>query len=398
MDFKQGCTLVAQLMNGLLPHKPPVLALAVSGGSDSLALVHLLRPWARDCGVILRPLIMDHQLRQESTIQAQQVQGWMEDLGLWSHRITWQFDQPPNSGLMEKARNARYQAFAMTCHQWGVLHLCTGHHEGDQLETFLMRRARSSGWRGLAGLSDQTFHWGVEVLRPLLAFDKAQLRGFLRQQGQDWIEDPSNADLTHTRARIRLDLDCCSPQERGTWLSEIKSLRHKRAQEAQQLAQLYPVSAHITHLIVGYPRRDVTQDQGAVLLGSWVGFFHHRPPAAHGGAFWQRLLEGGAKIGVIGTWAGCLFARTSQNALWIFREWGAIDPKPVRHGLWDHRFLTLGTALRRRPESRQGPLMRFGEQSLPQCSDNASDSAYSFHPCAPGHPVFSCLSDLVELR
>lgn len=381
---------VAHLIDQFFLEKPNILALAVSGGSDSLALVHLLVPWARAHQVTLWPIIMDHRLRPESTLEAEKVHLWMRDLGLQSTIIPWSFKVKPTSGLMEKARHARYRAFALACHQRGVKDMCTGHHNDDYLETLVMRKEKGSHWRGLAGLSDETFHWGVRILRPLLAFRKEQLKTFLRQVGQEWIEDPTNQQTTYARTRARIDIYSLSPKARTQWIKEAKILRLKRAHESLSLQKIYFLRAHMTHLVVSYPKPDTPTDQGCVLLASWIGFFHHSPPRDNGPLFWQRLRDGEHKSGVIGTWGGCIFVNHRSQELWIFREWASIDRAPLAYGLWDHRF--LGFDLERAPEKRHGGIMRFAWQSLP-LGWMEEEKRISFHPCAPGFPLFSCFSN-----
>ena len=121
--------------------------------------------------------------------------------------------------LAARARRARYAALEAACAAAGVLHLLLGHHAGDQAETVAMRRLAGSGPDGLAAMAALAETENVRLLRPLLMVPPGRLRATLRAAGQDWVEDPSNADLTTLRARLRArlaDRDGASPATRAT--------------------------------------------------------------------------------------------------------------------------------------------------------------------------------------
>lgn len=196
-------TQFAKLMQPLGPFEPgPVVAVAVSGGSDSMALALLAQAWAAKQGGKLLALTVDHGLREGSRAEALQVGRWMKRLGI-SHRIlTWTGDKP-QSGRMETARLARYALLEEACAKHGVLHLLTAHQLEDQAETLLLRLARGSGAEGLAAMAPVLSLRHVRLLRPLLGATREGLRAFLKSRGQDWIEDPSNDNPAYERARLR---------------------------------------------------------------------------------------------------------------------------------------------------------------------------------------------------
>ncbi|MBI4969396.1 MAG: tRNA lysidine(34) synthetase TilS [Rhodospirillales bacterium] len=183
----------------------PRLAVAVSGGADSLALCLLADRWARAKGGSVLALIVDHRLRPESTAEARRVGRWLAARGIGHRILVWQGDKPAG-GRQEAARQARYRLLFEACRRAGILHLLVGHQREDQAETVVMRKAKGSGPDGLAGMAALIEHDEARLLRPLLDVPKAQLEVFLKALGQAWIADPSNDDPAFERVRVRLGM------------------------------------------------------------------------------------------------------------------------------------------------------------------------------------------------
>ena len=178
----------------------PFVAVAVSGGPDSLALAILADRWARSRGGAICALSVDHRLRPESgaeTPPARLLAGGPGDPA----RRSWSGKGPkPATGIQQAARAARYRLLAQWCREHGCLHLLTAHHREDQAETHLIRRAAHSGSDGLAGMSAVRELDCCRVLRPLLGISKARLIATLAAEGQPFITDPSNCDPAFARA------------------------------------------------------------------------------------------------------------------------------------------------------------------------------------------------------
>ncbi|OEJ68661.1 tRNA lysidine(34) synthetase TilS [Magnetovibrio blakemorei] len=191
---------------------PRQICVAVSGGADSLALSLLTHHWGQENAVKVIALTVDHGLRKGSDTEAQQVGAWLNAWGLEHHILPWTDGAVVHSRVQERARDARYALMTQWCTGHGIRHLLLAHHQEDQAETVLMRLKKGSGLLGLAGMarvrhvplhvSGET-GGSVQIVRPLLAVSKAQLRETLRAQGQEWIEDPSNANLAFERVRTR---------------------------------------------------------------------------------------------------------------------------------------------------------------------------------------------------
>jgi tRNA(Ile)-lysidine synthase len=183
----------------------PRLALAVSGGADSMALLHLIARWRAE-GALKREvtvLTVDHGLRASSRAEAAMVGRVAASLDLPHATLTWTRDERQSGGLQERARQGRYDVMAAYCQAHDIPALVTAHHLDDQAETFLMRLKRGSGLDGLAAIPEESAWSGVAVLRPLLDIHKARLAATLTEAGVTWVEDPSNSDQRFERARMR---------------------------------------------------------------------------------------------------------------------------------------------------------------------------------------------------
>ena len=193
----------ARLMAPFEPFETsPILAIAVSGGRDSLALALLSHGWAaaRDGRAV--GLIVDHGLRAESAAEAVATKEVLARHGIDGAILTWSGEKP-RAGLQEAARTARYRLLRDECRRRGILHLLLAHHADDQAETVAMRLARRSGPDGLAGMAALVDHPEVRLLRPLLDVSRARLTATLLARGVQWLDDPSNVDPRFERARLR---------------------------------------------------------------------------------------------------------------------------------------------------------------------------------------------------
>lgn len=181
------------------------VVLAVSGGADSTALMHLAAAWARSRqggGPSLSVATVDHGLRPGSTGEAAEVAVQAAALGLAHATVAWE-GAKPSTGIQAAAREARYRLLAAHLARHGATALATAHTEDDQAETVLMRLARGSGLDGLSGMAPRTELNGITVLRPLLGVAKARLVAALTTDGIGWVEDPSNDRVEFERVRLR---------------------------------------------------------------------------------------------------------------------------------------------------------------------------------------------------
>ena len=178
------------------------LAVAVSGGPDSMALLHLAAAEAKRTGRRLHALTVDHGLRRAAGAEARQVGRWAAALGVPHTVLTWT-GRKPTANIQASARAMRYRLMAQWCATHHVAALLVAHTCDDQAETVLLRLARGSGVDGLAAMAADTTRDGVRILRPLLGVARASLLALLAAKGQRYITDPSNTDKRHARARLR---------------------------------------------------------------------------------------------------------------------------------------------------------------------------------------------------
>lgn len=181
----------------------PRLAVAVSGGPDSLALCLLAARWAGARGGQVIGLIVDHGLRTGSAAEARQTATWLAAHGVAHEVLTWRGPKPA-SAIQATARAARYTLLQDWCRNAAILHLLLAHHADDQAETAALRRARGSGPDGLAGMPAVREVPGLRLVRPLLGVPKARLIATLKTARQPWLDDPSNRALRFARSRLRL--------------------------------------------------------------------------------------------------------------------------------------------------------------------------------------------------
>ncbi|WP_417460226.1 tRNA lysidine(34) synthetase TilS [Kordiimonas sp.] len=209
------------------------LAVAVSGGADSLALALLLHKQ-----VDIVALSVDHGLRSEAVFEVENVAEIMHRCGVPHFALKWQ-ETKPHSNIQAEARVARYRLLGQWCVANRVSYLLTAHHRDDQAETLLMRLARGSGVYGLAAMSMTAPVPGVPdvtLIRPLLDVPKAALVNYLRAEGLEWAEDPSNSNTEFDRVKIREFLK--SPPLEG-FSSERLAETAKRLRRSRDALEYY---------------------------------------------------------------------------------------------------------------------------------------------------------------
>ena len=185
------------------------LAVAVSGGADSMCLAWLARRWGEAVG-----LIIDHGLRAGSDDEAAEAAARLATFGMTSRIM--RLDLRQGTALAARAREARYAALAAMARAEGLLDLLVGHHARDQAETRLIRGEARSRASGLAAMAAVVETPALRIVRPMLGISPYRLRATLAAAGVGWSEDPTNASLTAARAQFRRRLDDAGDADHDT--------------------------------------------------------------------------------------------------------------------------------------------------------------------------------------
>ena len=174
----------------------------VSGGSDSLALCFLTKIYSIKKTLNVYYIIVDHRLRKNSSTEAQSVKNLLKKYNIKSDILTW-YGKKPNSNIQSLARNKRYSLLTNQAKKINIKTILTGHHIDDLYENFFIRISRGSGLKGLVSFGDKTQISKVDILRPLISFEKKNLNYVTKNVFKSYIEDPSNEDNKFKRIRIR---------------------------------------------------------------------------------------------------------------------------------------------------------------------------------------------------
>lgn len=180
----------------------PHVAVAVSGGGDSMGLALLLQEWAKANNRKLTAFTVDHGLRVGSADEALAVHKTLSARGMAHEILKWQGDKPLTH-IQEEARAARYRLLYDACRRHGIKVLAVAHNLEDQIETFWMRLSHGSGLDGLSAMAPVRYDGDITVIRPLLGFSREDLRSTCRAYGVEWVEDPSNTNEKFLRVKLR---------------------------------------------------------------------------------------------------------------------------------------------------------------------------------------------------
>ena len=212
------------------------IAVAVSGGPDSMALCGLLSVWAKSerPDLKIHAITVDHRLRPESGTEAKSVGKTLKIFPNITHRIlVWAHDETPSSRVQETARQARYDLIYTYMKKEGLKHLFLGHHQDDQAETVLFRLAKGSGLDGLSGMEPyQETEEGIVLCRPLLSAAKDGLVAYCQNNNILFHNDPSNEADRFARVRMRRSMDILAQEGLTAKRLSVTARRVSRARKA----------------------------------------------------------------------------------------------------------------------------------------------------------------------
>ena len=309
---------------------------ACSGGGDSIALLHLAQRALGEDRVAVATV--NHNLRDtgaELALVARHAAG----LGVPHHVMDWHWDGKGN--LQAAAREARRGLLSAHAEALQIDHILLGHTRDDQAETFIMRLARGSGVDGLAAMQTRD----GQFFRPLLHMTREDLRGWLRAEGLDWAEDPSNTDPRFDRVRARAMMDQLGAL--GLTADRLVATAELMAEERRVLVEAARDFGR---------RHSVTQDGDIMLeaadfwslppslatrvlagLVLWFSDTAYKPRSAELSQ-WKDRLAGGKPAPL-----GGVLACADGDHLRFFREAAAVQrPVPVSETasgtIWDRRW------------------------------------------------------------
>lgn len=242
------------------------IAVAVSGGVDSVCLLH----WCVMAGLNVTALHVNHGLRDAADVESKYVADLCEKLGIECQIFYWT-DDKPSSGLEAAAREARYNMMLDWCRNNDVGALFVAHQADDQIETFLMNLSRGSGVSGLSAMRSVSYRDGIKIVRPLLSVYRAELIAWCNANGAQYFADEMNDDENYTRVKIRKNRHLMSSKlgiSDARILLAIENLgRARDALDGQALQMVNQVMRDNYALFTDSFLFDVAPDIGLKFLG-----------------------------------------------------------------------------------------------------------------------------------
>ena len=200
---------------------------AVSGGSDSLALAFLSKVYAIKKKLRVRFFIIDHQLRNNSTIEAKTVKRVLDQNHIKAEILSWK-GKKPTKNIQSNARKKRYELLFKKCAKFNINNILLGHHQDDYIENFFIRILRGSGLKGLISFDKEARIDHINLLRPLLDQKKDDLIFIAKHVFNFYVKDPSNENELFQRVKIRKLIDKLQKNglDKKKFLNTIKNLKY----------------------------------------------------------------------------------------------------------------------------------------------------------------------------
>ena len=357
--------------------KKPKLAVGVSGGAHSMALVQLVAQWVSVRGGSVLALVVDHLLQENSSENAAWVIGRLRKQSIEAHILSC-INVDLSTRIEERARQERHDLLEAACVSRGILHLLLAHHRDDQAETVLLRLAAGSRIEGLAAMAAITYRPGCRVLRPLLNVPAIRLIATMEAcqknqvdisetrtnqaniKGLSWLSDPMNQDLRFARPRLRqaqsiLAREGLSVQRLVRLSEEARQVRLQRQKMRSSLLGRYVKIDPLGFIMLDLTRllEEDQQNWSTLLMAALrtVSGTLYGPRGLRLAALAEHLAElwplnqfRGATLGhcLLRRWR---FHHSKRAQLIISREPAAMTaPLPLSDtvSLWDRRFRWLG--------------------------------------------------------
>lgn len=362
----EATALWHQIAGHFQPDPPRRLGVAVSGGSDSLALLSLLGDWQENGGPEVLAVTVDHGLRADSANEAAEVARICAARGISHHTLHWQ-DWDGLGNLPDQARRARYRLMVDWAGAQGLGDIAIGHTGDDQAETFLMRLARGAGVDGLSAMRARWQQGDVWFHRPMLGLRREALREMLQARGQSWVDDPTNDDRAYARVRARAALRALDPlgitveglADVARKMTDVRTTLYGYAFDAaQEILRFDAGDLVLTRAGFAALRPEVARRLLQSMLG-WISGAEYGPRGRAMDGFLSAAYSGHGM-----TLQGCLLSAT-MSELRVTREYKAVADLRVPVGeAWDGRW-----CVGRGPDLAGAELAALGEAGLRACPD-----------------------------
>lgn len=342
--------------------RPRHIGIAVSGGGDSIALLHLhAMQWLPDAQISVATV--NHGLRPEAAEECLFVAGECAKLGISHTTLQW-VGWEGTGNLQAEARRARYALLAKWAHARGCDFVCLGHTLNDVAENFLIRLKRAAGLDGLAAMEARFERNNTWFTRPLLGHSRDDLRAFLSRHSLSWREDPSNEDQSYDRVKARKVIENLAPLGLGkevlagvsTHLLEAKRSLEVGRVDLMRRALRFELGDVLIDANVFDAATDEQRHHVISTILTWLGGTYY-PPRASSVQKWSTSHQYGLPYML----HGCAVVH-SDHEIRISREPNAIKnivtPTNV---VWDGRWKFDG------PHSADLEVRVLGEQGLSEC-------------------------------
>ncbi|WP_375318860.1 tRNA lysidine(34) synthetase TilS [Candidatus Tisiphia endosymbiont of Oplodontha viridula] len=327
-----------QNIEKLIGNRPRVrsIALAVSGGSDSIALLMLTHKWVctnsinKNINVVV--MLVDHHLREQSKLEHEYVRDLSHKLGHTYHLL--HFDHQNNfSNLQARAREGRYQLMTDLCRKLDILTILTAHHLDDYIENYCLRSEKKSSIFGLSG-SNINWYNNVRIVRPLFNIPKQQLVTYLITNNIKWFEDESNKSDKYQRNIIRKKLSQQGEYVKNQIISEQSTINQLVEEKLQpeliaciaESVKIYQFGFATINLlkVIEFSNEIILQLISFVLI---IISGRNRSSRTSGVSRIMVLLQ--QQMDFTKTLHGCVIKRTSNNLI-IYREFGRSLPMDIK--------------------------------------------------------------------
>ena len=341
---------------------PEKIGIAVSGGGDSMAMLHLFARWSARTGHAIAVVTVDHGLRDGSDKEAADVAAFCAKIGIPHDTLLWQ-DWDGHGNLQAVARDARYRLMADWARANGVGGIAIGHTKDDSAETFVMRLTRKAGIDGLAAMESSFTRNGLDFVRPLWMCTRGELRDYLTRNDVPWVDDPSNDDIDFERIRVRKALGELATLGVGSDALQHTAMAARGARDALEYYTAIEAARHVVAQ-AGDLVMPLTPDLPAEIVRrlrtkaiQWMGQMPYPPRLTS----MQHLMEGLALEGKH-TLGGCIVTQTDRQ-MRIAREPNAVRLEVCgSEQIWDGRWMMEGP-------HRKGLQIRALGEGITECPD-----------------------------